>query len=320
MSLAQLTVPLSRYKAKKKLEQLTQPNLLLLAAAFGDMDFLKTIAKILNPMFLEETDDKGNTPLMLAVKATSAKWIDRIDASGADPVVTFFIDHMVSCNKSLDATNQKGKTALMIAANGGDTVTVRKLIDVGADIEKKSAKGYTALAFAAYQLENHGTGMLQILLESGATVDTVDIEGLTPLMLAVMGSDLCYARAVEMLLNANADPHRVDADGDSVLSLSIGALPGNQIPGLLLQQGCNTAEVEDIPRSLLEVFETNFRRNQDKMLAFACGQHRRLGRKSSVQCLNREMVHAVWLCVEATSRVPKLREEDSDSSDSDSGN
>lgn len=320
MSRAQLSVPLLNYDAKKKLEQLTEPNLLLLAAAFGDIDFLKLIAKILNPMFLEKTDDQGNTPLMLAVHATSAKWIDRIDASGADPVVSFFIDHMVSFGMSLDATNEFGQTALMIAAEGGDTVTVRKLIDVGADIQKKSKTGYTALAFAAHNVGENGTGMVQILLDSGATVDTMDIDGFTPLMFAVMGSDLFHACAVEMLLNANADPHRVDADGHSVLNLSIGAFPGTHIPGLLLQQGCNTAEVTDIPISLREVFEANFRRNQDKMLAFVCGQHRRLGRNSSVQCLNREVVHAVWLCVEATSRVPKLREEDSDSGDSDSGN
>lgn len=329
MTHAQLNVPVNDRAAKKCFGELFNKNNFLLAAAFGDVAYVSLSGHTVTRELLETADDKGNTPLILAVAGT--QWNNRRDACGADMVVKYIIDLMSTLEISLDFTNKKGKTALMKAAKLGDAVTVQNLIDARADAEVKNEYGQTALALAVDHVADNGTGVLEVLLNAGAMVDTVDNDGFTPLMYIASESGTCYVKAVELLLAACANPN-AKKNGNSPLNIAISEACDGGIVELLLDYNSRTDCVENIPSSLRQVFEANFLRNQDKMLAFACGQHMRLGRNSSVQCLNREMVHAVWLCVEATSQVPEVMEEDSDtysaeldssgsdSSDSDSGN
>ena len=329
MTLAQLKVPEHDDAAKKCFGTLINYSFLL-GVTFGDLKYVNLLAHTVTRELLETADDKGNTPLILAVDGT--QWNNRRDDLGADMVVKFIIDKMSFFEISLDVANSRGKTALMKAAKLGDVATVRHLINARADNELRDNKyGRTALAQAVENVENNGTEVLEALLNAGAMVDTVDNDGFTPLMYIASESGTCYVKAVELLLAACANPN-AKKNGDSPLNIAISEACDGGIVELLLDYNSSTDCVENIPSSLRQVFEANFLRNQDKMLAFACGQHRGLGRNSSVQCLNREMVHAVWLCVEATSQVPEVMEEDldtywaeldssgSDSSDSDSGN
>ena len=328
MTLAQLKVPLDNSAAKRCFQRLLEYSFLV-GVTFGDLTYVSLLAHTVPRELLETADDKGNTPLILAVEG--AQWNNRRDAFGADLVVKYIIHKLLTFEISLDVANRRGKTPLMKAAKLGDAVTVRNLIDARADAEVKNKYGRTALALAVDRVADNGTEVLEALLKGGAMVDTVDNRGLTPLMWIASEKGTCYVNAVELLLAACANPNAKKIE-DSPLNIAISEACDGGIVELLLDYNSSTDCVENIPSSLRQVFEANFLRNQDKMLAFACGQHRRLGRNSSVQCLNREMVHAVWLCVEATSQVPEVMEEDldtysaeldssgSDSSDSDSGN
>jgi len=93
-----------------------------------------------------------------------------------------------------NASDSIGRTALHWAASGGDVPTVRLLIDIGSDIDKrkgencdwhlnagqprKRGKGRTALHFAV--MGGHSQ-TVELLLDSGADVDVECYEGLTPL-------------------------------------------------------------------------------------------------------------------------------------------
>lgn len=306
MKYAQLNVPVDDDAAKRCFGELFNKNNFLLAVAFGDLTYVRLSAHTGPRELLETADDKGNTPLILAVAGT--QWNNRRDAFGADMVVKYIIDLMSTLEISLDVANNKGKTALMKAAKLGDAVTVQNLIDARANAEVKNKYDQTALALAVDHVADNGTGVLEVLLNAGAMVDTVDNCGLTPLMCIASESGTSHVKAVELLLAANANPNAEEIK-DSPLNIAMREGCDGRIVKLLLDYNSRTDFVENIPSSLREVFEANFLRNLDKMLAFLCGLHGRLGGNSSVQCLNREMVHAVWLCVEATSRVPEVTEE-----------
>ncbi|KAK5100861.1 hypothetical protein LTR70_001102 [Exophiala xenobiotica] len=93
-----------------------------------------------------------------------------------------------------NASDSIGRTALHWAASAGDVPTVRLLIDIGSDIDKregdncdwhlndgqprKRGKGRTALHFAV--MGGHPK-TVELLLDSGADVDVECYEGLTPL-------------------------------------------------------------------------------------------------------------------------------------------
>ena len=61
------------------------------------------------------------------------------------------VRHLLECTTvfgNLDAIDENGRTALMIAAEGGHTALVRVLIDAGADLDAIDAKGQDAAATA----------------------------------------------------------------------------------------------------------------------------------------------------------------------------
>jgi ankyrin repeat protein len=144
----------------------------------------------------------------------------------------------------LDATNEDGNTALMLAALAGRTEAAKLLLDHGAKVDAKRRDRNTALVFAAecghtalvQLLIDHGAEadavnkhrctplvyacqggheeIVRILLHHGARVDVVSSLGTTPLMLAAKGG---HTRIAELLINAGADLDAVNKDGLSAL-------------------------------------------------------------------------------------------------------
>lgn len=98
----------------------------------------------------------------------------------------------------IDALNQAGESALMMAALKGEMAGVRTLLARGAKVNQP---GWSALHYAASGTE--GSAAVRLLLEKGAEVDAASPNGSTALMMAAQyGSE----DSVKLLLAGGADP------------------------------------------------------------------------------------------------------------------
>lgn len=106
-------------------------------------------------------------------------------------------------------------TALIEAARSGDTATLRLALENKADINTKTADGFTPLIIAA--LLDHFE-ILNILVENGAELNHLTTRGGSALSLALYNMPHGNAqRCLESLLEAGADP-----SGDASLELAAG--------------------------------------------------------------------------------------------------
>ncbi len=102
-------------------------------------------------------------------------------------------------------------SALMQAAEKGDTETVNDLLAKGADVNAKDSTGRTTLIYAAFK--GH-TEIVQALLAKGAEVNAKDSAGGTALIIAaVMG----HADTVQVLLEKGADVNAKSNNGGTAL-------------------------------------------------------------------------------------------------------
>ena len=99
----------------------------------------------------------------------------------------------------VDALNQAGESALMMAALKGEITGAKMLLERGARINQG---GWSPLHYAAGGPEPE---LVRLLLERGAHVDAESPNGTTPLMMAAQyGSE----DSVKLLLDHGADPSR----------------------------------------------------------------------------------------------------------------
>ena len=99
----------------------------------------------------------------------------------------------------IDALNQAGESALMMAALKGEVAGAKLLLARGAKVNQS---GWSALHYAATGPEPE---LVRLLLEHGAEVDATAPNGTTPLMMAAQyGSE----DSVRLLLERGADPSR----------------------------------------------------------------------------------------------------------------
>lgn len=99
----------------------------------------------------------------------------------------------------IDALNQAGESALMMAALKGEVAGAKMLLARGAKVNKE---GWSPLHYAATGPEPE---LVRLLLDSGAEVDPAAPNGTTPLMMAAQyGSE----DSVKLLLERGADPNR----------------------------------------------------------------------------------------------------------------
>lgn len=122
-----------------------------------------------------------------------------------------WVRDLLAHKTNVNRKNKEGRTALIIAATGGQVEITEMLLDAGArtDIADKSGNG--PLSWAASQGESD---IVSLLLEAGADIDSQNRQGLTPLMLAASNGHL---RAVRMLLDAGADVTIFDYTGRGLL-------------------------------------------------------------------------------------------------------
>lgn len=117
------------------------------------------------------------------------------------------VELLLAARAPINATDENGWTALMIAARDNNPNLVRLLLARGAAVNAKNKIGETALIQAAY---NDHPALVQILLDQGASIDTKNNRGWTALMYAASKG---HRLTVETLLNKGADARVRDKDG-----------------------------------------------------------------------------------------------------------
>jgi len=143
------------------------------------------ITNLLNRGFDPSTrDEKGQPGLTIAMQEHALK---AARALLARPEV------------DVNALNQAGESALMMAALKGDLAGVQLLLERGAKVDQT---GWSPLHYAATGPEPK---VVQLLLDCGADIDAASPNGSTPLMMAAQyGSE----DSVRLLLDRGADPRR----------------------------------------------------------------------------------------------------------------
>ncbi len=91
--------------------------------------------------------------------------------------------------------DEKGMTFLMIAAEKGDLLRVKRLVEEGANINQKDTLGFTPLLYASFS--NNWRPTMEYLIRNGADINSQDMLGKTILMRA---TDLGKKDIVEFLL------------------------------------------------------------------------------------------------------------------------
>lgn len=112
--------------------------------------------------------------------------------------------------------NWSGMTPLLIAIGNGNLELVKKLIELGADLETKDDSEYTPLLLAV-SLERINLDIVKALLEAGADLEAKEYRGETPLMKMVKGGDL---NLMLMLVEQGADIHVTNKEGLSAVDLA----------------------------------------------------------------------------------------------------
>uniref|UniRef100_A0A4W4E206 ZU5 domain-containing protein n=1 Tax=Electrophorus electricus TaxID=8005 RepID=A0A4W4E206_ELEEL len=130
----------------------------------------------------------GGTSAITAIAATGFL---RATRSGN---VEKVLDHIKN-GIDINTANQKGNTALHIAALAGQDKVVAELVNCGANVNAQSQKGFSPLYMAAQ--ENH-LEVVKFLLENGANQSLPTEDGFTPLAVALQQG---HENVVALLIN-----------------------------------------------------------------------------------------------------------------------
>lgn len=124
------------------------------------------------------------------------------------------LDALIRNGAKVDAKDGDGWTALMLAAFNGQFQCVKSLVAAKADVNAKTADGWDAALLAIS--EGRGSAA-RTLVEAGATIPKDGPGKTTPLIHAVYGGDL---GAVRLVLEGSPDLGARDSDGWSALEIA----------------------------------------------------------------------------------------------------
>lgn len=205
---------------------------------------------------LEHTDNKGDTPLLTAVRcarggSTGGDNLDRVSA-------------LLEAGANINHSNAKGETSLMVAARRGDVELINLLLAQGAEVNyvAESSRiqhqhhtvrpGATALMLAT---ESGNLMAVQSLLKAGANITALDDENHSLLYYALKSG---RPEVVSFLVEHGLDVDHRDLDGLTTLEwASLQNHKDHNIADCLLQHGANPNCINPKPpfsgRSLLMV-------------------------------------------------------------------
>lgn len=168
----------------------------------------------------------------LAQFSESYKFLEAVKKKEGQDVTDMLAKGSPNLINTRDVTS--GETALHIVTTRRDLTWMRFLIERGANVNARDARGVSPLVIACNLNFTEG---VELLVESGARVDDSNNSGETPLITAVHNRNLPLMR---ILLKAGADPDRADNSGRSARDYA--KLAGN--PALL-----STIESEAKPKA-----------------------------------------------------------------------
>ena len=161
---------------------------------------------------IESTNDKGETPLCVAV------------IGGHVSTISTLLSH----NAQIEARTKKGLTPLLCARENVSTSRInvmRVLLSAGANVDAKDENGDTAL-HQAVSLSR--PDWAKFLLSFNPNLELQNNTGETPLLRAVDFSPLSYAEkileTVQLLLDAGADAKATDEKGQTAVLIAIKAM------------------------------------------------------------------------------------------------
>lgn len=154
------------------------------------------------------------------------------------------VKNAIAAGSNVNEMQQNKTTCLMLALkNRANPEIVEELINAGADVNARNAKGLTALHFA-YIPEP-----LKILLKAGAKVDVRNEDGETHLMTLCSSSQTVTTECIELLLSSGADVNARDADGRTALMGAARWTKNPEIITILLKAGADAKAKDSADRN-----------------------------------------------------------------------
>lgn len=164
----------------------------------------------------------------------------------------------VRLDPTLDKRDERGATALMMAALNGELTEMRILLRRGADPDALDNRGYGVLVYAG---SSGKLEALRLLLANGANPDVRSPDGDTPIIALATWKDIhgkygeMIHQAIRILLDANADVNAADHDGN--IALMFAAHVNNaRLVKLLLERGAEPTLMDKEGMTARRIAET----------------------------------------------------------------
>ena len=180
----------------------------------------------------------------LAVAQAVSTSLDDELIQAADRGATAAVQQLLQKGAKIEAKDEYGATALLLAARYGNAETVKLLLDKGAEIEATDKYSSTALLLAA---EQGKTEVVKRLLERGANIEAKNQYGSTPLLRATFGGHIEVAK---LLLDKHANLEARDGSGKTALFVAV-EQNEPELVKLLLDRGTNIEDRSDGLTALL---------------------------------------------------------------------
>jgi ankyrin repeat protein len=206
------------------LKQQKNHNLLHMAVKYNYMDFVQLLLS--KGVDINEVDSKGNIPLFyLKDGEDDTEVYDYLIQNGADTSVRnnggWGLLHIASTLKNnkavlkkilllglnIDATTNKGQTALLLSLNNHNPFFAKLLIDQGCDTSVKDEEGEDALMIAG---KNNYAEIVKLLIPHHSNIDEKNEKGQTSLTVGVIKE---HYENIKMLIASGSDLNTQDTLG-----------------------------------------------------------------------------------------------------------
>lgn len=197
--------PLISAGANPNVVNKNKQSLMMLATLYGDAEMAEYAKK--RCQNLNATDNRGNTPLHIALMNKDLKLIHSV------------LDTYTACPAGKNADGHSAVTLLMADPFYMDHSmpvvkdVIKRILDMGGNIDAQGADGRTLLNWAVYYQD---VEFLETILAYKPATELRDTDGFTALSLAV---DLGNLEIADILLDHGADPNVANSKGWTILDL-----------------------------------------------------------------------------------------------------